>query len=388
MNKHTLLSCLGSSLLIAAPASQALEINADDWTLSFGGYINTHLVYAKCDDNAPTVAGNALLCTGEDASAVSNGYSPASFQLSASTQRNGFDIRATVAIEPGTTDNAAFNGNGDGEAWRAFFTVGNDEVGTLTVGRAYGVYGIDVLVEDMSLASVGAPLAVESPLNTSLGGAGYGYIFADRLSQITYDYKASNGVSTAIGLYQPLDLVSFGGNGYVGDTGSQEPGLHGKLRFDHQWGFVSTTFLRQSVDVANGNDYEALAVDLTAAISLGNTRLMASAFDATGVGYYGLFIDAADINGDARDTQGWFVQLSHQIGDTKLGINYGESSVELAPADTDTQLNTQAKLTLGVYHTLLPGLVLAGEYSELTADNHRSEEMENQAVSVGLALSF
>lgn len=388
MKKKASLTAIASSFLMASFNAQSLEIDADDWTLSFGGTINSHIVYAKCEENAPTVAGNALLCTGEDASAVSNGYSPASFQLSASTQRRGYDIRATIALEPGTTDNAAFNGNGDGESWRAFFTVGNSEVGTLSVGRNYGVFGIDVLLEDMSLVSVGAPIAVKSPLNATNGSAGYGYIFADRLSQITYNYQTDAGFSTALGLYQPLDLVSFGGNGYVGDSGSQEPGLHGKLRFDHGWGFISTTFLRQRVDTAAGNDYDALAVDLTAALSAGNTRLVASAFEANGVGYYGLFVDAADTNGEARDSQGWFIQLSHQFGDTKVGINYGESSVDLAPADATNQVDTQTKVTLGVYHTLLPGLILTSEYSELSAENHQSEEIENRALSVGLALSF
>jgi hypothetical protein len=56
---------------------------------------------------------------------------------------------------------------------------------------------------------------VTSPLNTSLSGAGYGYIFADRLSQLTYSF-AKDGMSGAIGVFQPLDPVSFGGNGFVG----------------------------------------------------------------------------------------------------------------------------------------------------------------------------
>lgn len=371
---------------LATPA-QAVEITQDDWTFNFNGFVNTHALYVSCDDSGNTVAGNALLCQGDDASSVSNGYSPASFSFSAGTSKNGWDLKATLAIEPGNTDNTAFNGSGDNKAYRAFFTVGNAEYGTLKAGRDYGVFGIDIVLEDMSLGGVGAPASVTSPLNTSLGGAGYGYIFTDRLSQITYSYQSESGIDAVVGIYQPLDLVSFGGNGYVGDTGSSRPGIHGKLRYNAEKGYISTTFISQDVDLPQ-NGYTASAIDVTAAFDLGNTHLVLSGFTAKGMGYYGLLIDAADATGEARDSDGWFAQATHLFGKTKVGINYGRSSVDLTTNDSLVQVKDQTKATFGVYHPVLDLFTLAVEVSDVQAQNHLSDELDNTAFSVGVMTSF
>lgn len=378
---------LGVAVMLT-PVSNALEIQAGDWKLSMNGHVNVHAVYVDCDNSGNTVAGNALLCIGDNASSVSNGYSPASFNFGVSTNKKGYDISAHIAIEPGTTDNAAFNGNGDGESYRAYFTIGSPKMGTLKAGRAYGVFGIDVTLQDMSLAAgIGAPALVKSPLNTTFGAAGYGYIFPDRISQITYSNQTDSGLSGTIGIFQPLDLVSFGGAGFVGDSGSERPGVHGKVRFDHSAGFISSTFLVQSVNNGNAN-YTANAVDLTATANFGATSLTASTFKADGVGYYGLFIDAADSAGNARDTDGWFIQATHTIGNTKLGINHGVSNVDMATADTTTLIKSEQKTTAGIYYVWIPGITVSAEYSDIMAESHAGEKVENNAFSVGFSMSF
>ncbi|MGI0153876.1 MULTISPECIES: porin [Idiomarina] len=376
-----------SALLLGTAPAYANSSSEPVWDFGFHGYVNAHAVFADCDDSGAVVAGNALLCTGEDATSVSNGYSPASFQFSASTQREGFDIKAVIAIEPGTTDNSAFNGNGDNRAYRAFFTVGNAELGTIKVGRDYGVFGIDVVLEDMALGGVGAPASIRSPLNTTLGAAGYGYVFADRLSQITYSRQFGEQWQADIGIFQPLDPVSFGGNGYVGDSGSERPGIHGRLRYNYEQGFVSSTFYNQDVSTPSGS-YSARGIDITAALQLGDTRFMASAFDGQGFGYYGLLIDAADSNGAPRDSSGWLAQATHTIGATKFGINYGVSQVDLAGVDTLAQVEQQSKASIGVWHTLWSMFTISGEVSRMDAESHAGDSIENTAISVGLALSF
>lgn len=385
---RNLLVVASTSTAFSIPA-QALEIEAGDWKLSFNGYVNTHAVYVSCEDNGATAAGNALLCTGDNATSVSNGYSPASFGLTASSKSGPYDISATLAIEPGTTDNAAFNGQGDGESYRAFLKFGNASMGTIKAGRDYGVFGLDAALADMTLGGVGAPASVKSPLNTTLGGAGYGYIFADRLSQITYTTPSAGAVSGTIGIFQPLDLVSFGGNGFVGDSGSKSPGFHGRLGINLGKGsFISSSFLRQDVNNSDGADYSATGIDVVAKTTIGKTTLAATAFKAEGLGYYGLFIDAADAAGNPRDTDGWYIQATHSFGNTSIGINHGQSNVDMAAADAATLLKSEEKTTLGVYHTLTKGISLATEFSAITAQSHAGEEIDNTAVSIGLAMSF
>ncbi len=390
MNKklicQTSLSAVTLAGFIALP-THAVTLSHDNWDFSFNGFVNTHVVYADCDQSGVVVAGNALLCQGDDATSVSNGYSPASFSFTAQTEKHGWTLAATLAIEPGNTDNTAFNGSGDNKAYRAFFNVSHPEYGSIKAGRDYGVFGIDIVLEDMSLAGVGAPASITSPLNTSLGGAGYGYIFTDRLSQINYGFSSSNGFSGVIGVFQPLDLISFGGNGYTGDTGSSRPGVHGKLRFDHDKGYVSTTFINQDVDTSL-NSYSASAIDVTATLDVGDTHLVASAFSAKGMGYYGLLIDAADSQVNPRDTDGWFVQATHGFGDTKVGLNYGVSNIDLTDIDTPIQVKEQNKMTLGVYHTVFELFTLAAEVSSIEAVNHAGQDLSNTAVSLGVMTSF
>ncbi|MAY57701.1 MULTISPECIES: porin [Pseudoalteromonas] len=374
---------LASGLLSAQSHAQTDQA----WDFNFHGTVNTHAVYVSCDDSGDSVAGNALLCSGDDATSVSNGYSPASFQFSAATRRNGFDINAVLAIEPGTTDNSAFNGNGDNRAYRAFFTVGNNEFGILKAGRDYGIFGLDVVLEDMALGGVGATASIRSPLNTSLGAAGYGYIFSDRLSQITYSKSFNNGIHADIGVFQALDSVSFGGNGYVGDSGSKRPGVHGRLKYKFSNGYISSSFYNQTVDTVN-NDYSARGIDLTAALQFDDTRLAVSAFDASGLGYYGLLIDSADVTGIPRDSSGWFTQITHKLGETKLGFNYGISKVDLAGVDTLIQVKQQTKASIGIYHTLWEIFTLSGELSSMEAENHQGGTIKNEAISVGVAVSF
>lgn len=377
-------------LPLLTSAAFSIDSNAEtdlDWDFNFHGYVNAHAVYVSCDDSGNNVVGNALLCSGADATSVSNGYSPASFQFTAATKRNGVNISAVLAIEPGTTDNSAFNGNGDNKAYRAYFMVGNNEFGTLKAGRDYGLFGIDVVLEDMALGGVGATASIKSPLNTSLGAAGYGYIFADRLSQITYSKSFVNGIHTDIGIFQPLDSVSFGGNGYVGDSGSKQPGIHARLKYNFSQGFISSSFYNQKVDTLAGG-YTAKGIDLTTAIQLENTRLTISTFDASGLGYYGLLIDSADANGTPRDTSGWFTQVTQQIGATKLGLNYGVSNIELAGIDTLNQVERQVKASLGAYHTLWDILTISSELSTMEAKNHKGLTVKNKAISLGFAVSF
>ncbi|HEY5717752.1 MAG TPA: hypothetical protein VIS52_04600, partial [Motiliproteus sp.] len=73
------------ALAVCAGPVHAVSFQSGDWTLGLSGNVNSHLVLARCDDSGKAVDANALLCTGENASSVSNGYLPASLQWSLST---------------------------------------------------------------------------------------------------------------------------------------------------------------------------------------------------------------------------------------------------------------------------------------------------------------
>ena len=372
--------------------ASSLEITNNDWTFSLNGNVNGHYIYSNCDGKPGTVNGGVFLCTGEDASTVGNGFLPSSFDFGTKTNRGGYDVSAHLAYEAGLDFNRAFNAGGDGEGLRAWLALEKDTFGKLLVGRNYGVYGIDVILEDMVLTGVGGTAAVKSPINTQLGGAGYGYIFTDRITQITYTVPTSDQWATQIGVFQPFDVseFSFGEVSTTNvDSGSEAPGFHGRVRRNFKQGFVSSTFLTQQVNNATANiDDTSFVYDITGKVTLGKASFVASYFNAKGLGHTGLLIDSHDPSGVARDSDGYFVQASYVAGKNKIGINYGISNLEATDSDDATLLKENEKITLGLYRTLESGLLLSTEISDITATSQANEEISNNVFNVGLSFFF
>jgi len=368
--------------------TQAVELKSDPWTLTVNGNINGHLAYVQCEDNGATIGGNPLLCTGDDATSVTNGYLPTGIDFGISRQIDGYDIGVHFAYEGGTVTNGPFNIGGSTESFRGFLTVANQDFGEIKIGRDYGVFGIDVILADMSLIGLGAHAVAKSPLNTTLGSAGYGYIFVDRLSQINYSVPKTDNVSATIGFFQPLDPTTLGAaNTFVGDSGSKSPGIHGKIRLDFERGFISTTLLTQKIDNATSSE-TALAWDVTAKYSIGKLSLVGSYHDASGVGHCGLMFDAIDAQGNARDSDGYFVQAMVNFSKTRVGINYGQTNLDRNLNDPATNLKQSTKVTVGVYHSLVTGLTLVAEASQYQSKNHQQQDIKNLGLNVGAVYFF
>lgn len=400
--KKTTVSKLSIAALCAAGAlsANAFEIENDGWTFSLHGNVNTNYIYNQCDDNGATVDASFLCGGDQDPNAISNGYLPTTFEFALATQRGGYDITVHSAFDRGLDTNQSFNAGGDGEGFRIWMTVGNDNIGTVTLGRDWGLFGYDATFQDMSVFGVGGPFGTASPSNTTLGAAGTGYIFLDRITQATWTLPTSDNLVAQIGLYQPLDL--FGGT----ETGSQRPGIHGRLRFNFDSGFVSVSGLTQDVDIAAvaavagvpgvslgtaaapESDFTAYAYDITGQLNLGDLALTATYYVSDGVGHTGLFIDALDGTGDAAEGDGFLVQAVYTAGSTRFGLNYGESNVDTVAADAATQLEEKSKITAGVYHSLASGITLAAEYSQVEAENKAGGDIENDVFSVGAIFFF
>ena len=366
---------------------------SNNWNFHINGRVNTFVTSVSCDDNPGNVNGTVLLCSGENKSAVTNGYAPASFEFGVSKMLDGYEISAYVSIQEGTTDNAAFSLNDSAPSDLVYFKVKNKSNGEVIVGRYFGVFGFDALVLDMTGAGVGATVSAASPLNTQLGGAGYGYIFPDRLSQITYIHSFGD-TEAVIGVFQPLDTLSFGGLGFSGDTGSKRPGIHSKIKHNFSNGFISSSFITQGVDNSgmmndqSDIDYTARGLDIAANMQFDSTQFSFGGYQAKGLGYYGLLIDGSSITGKARTTSGWYVQATKTFGKTKLGLNYGISKIKRASDDPDTLVDENKKVTLGIYYPILESITIAGEISSMLSTSHLNEEIKNGAVSLGASISF
>lgn len=400
-------------------AHAAGGIKAGDWTLSLGGNINANYSMTQCDagdlsSGGTTLAG--LACAGAvdengnptDTSSVSNGLLPASLNFGATTTQDGYDISANINVYYGLT--SSDGGGADAlkfssvDARQIYMTVGNSDIGTFKLGRDFGIFGFDAIINDMTLLGGGANFVMSDPGHTTLGGLGYGYVYTDRLSQINWTSPDMGGFQGTIGMFQPLD-----GNG---GNSADSVGLHGKLAYS--WtgdmpGKVSTAFINQAVNTGAGTSEDISGIDLFANVNFGNLGLSAYMYDGEGMSTLalgGLVFPGFDVatttqsvadlttgvvsdvstttgTGAPEETSGNYVQVTYKMGKTKLGASFMSSEQE------KVTLVENEKTTLGVYHNLTASLTLVGEFSSqtstLTATN---TEDKSTNINLGAILFF
>ena len=393
--------------IIASTASRAVEITAGDWKFTASGNVNAHYIVSKCDDTPAAVAGGLACTAGGDAestsSSVSNGLLPAALALGASTKQGGYDLAVTFGLFPGisTNDGGSPNlqnnppgglssntalGTTGLDVRQVFLTFGNDRMGTILAGRNIGLFGQDAILGDMTLIGVGAGGGDHAaPSNTSLGSIGLGYIYTDWLSQIDYTTPNINGFKLTIGIFDPVEPLG------PASTPKAAPGFHGKVAWTHENLYFSATFLQQKQEgVTNAGDFDSSGFDVGGKVKAGPAEFMAYYYNGKGLGTTGLFVNASDGLGHERDSDGFLAQVTYTIGQTKLGLNYGESNLDLASGEVPnpTLVKKNSKYTFGVYQKLTENLTLLGEFTDIRAKAQNGVENKAQTFNVGAFLAF
>ena len=398
--------------IIASTASHAVEITAGDWKFTASGNVNAHYIISKCDDT-PAAVGGGLACTAagdaeSTSSSVSNGLLPAALALGASTTQGGYDIAVTFGLFPGISTNDGGSPNLENnptdpagnpllssntalgttglDVRQVFLTFGNEHMGTVLAGRNIGLFGQDAILGDMTLLGVGAGGGDHAaPSNTSLGSIGLGYIYTDWLAQIDYTTPDFSGLKFTIGIFDPVEPL-----GPV-STPKGSPGFHGKVAWTHDNLYFSATFLSQKQEgVTNAGDFDSTAFDVGGKIKAGPAEFMAYYYSGKGVGTTGLFINASDGFGRERDSDGFLAQVTFTAGNTKFGLNYGESNLDLASGETPkpTLVSKNSKYTIGVYHKLTENLTLLAEGTDIKSEAQNGAENKAKTFNVGAFLAF
>ena len=392
--------------IIASTASHAVEITAGDWKFTASGNVNAHYIVSKCDDTPGTVAGGlACTATGDaesTSSSVSNGLLPAALALGASTTQGGYDIAVTFGLFPGISTNDGGSPNLENnppalssntalgttglDVRQVFLTFGNAHMGTVLAGRNIGLFGQDAILGDMTLLGVGAGGGDHAaPSNTSLGSIGLGYIYTDWLAQIDYTTPDINGFKFTIGIFDPVEPLG------PASTPKAAPGFHGKAAWTHDNLYFSATFLQQKQQgVTNAGDFDSTAFDVGGKIKAGPAEFMAYYYNGKGVGTTGLFVNASDGLGHERKSDGFLAQVTFTAANTKFGLNYGESNLDVASgeAPNPTLVSKNSKFTLGVYHKLTDNLTLLAEATDITAKAQNGVENKAKTFNVGAFLAF
>jgi predicted porin len=411
--KHQGLSiAICSSALIAAvlaPTAHAFDVQAGDWKLTVSGNVNAHYIYDSCESH-PSVVTGGLACAGDlngdTSSSVSNGLLPAALSISGATTQGGYDIGVTFGLYPGisTNDGGSPNLQASGgptntalgttglDVRQVFLTFGNKEMGTVMAGRNIGLFGADAILEDMTLLGVGAGAGnYAAPANTSLGSIGLGYIYTDWLAQINYTTPDFSGFKITAGIFDPVESLTGGA-----PTTKKEPGFHAKLAYTLGDLYLSGTYLYQKETststvggVPTAFEYNGHAFDIGGKYKVGGFEFAGWYYNGTGVGTTGLFVYSADALGHTRDSDGFLAQVTYKIVNTKIGVNYGQSKLDLAGGEVNpTLVSKNDKWTVGVYHSLTANLTLVAEFSNV--ESQAQDGLKNKAnnFNVGAFVSF
>lgn len=409
-----------AALLGATGAAQALDFQTADqqWMFSVDGNVNVHYIYSSCEgvDKTKPVAGG-LACTGtksgSSVSNVGNGLLPAALTFAVATRQEGLDIAAHFGLYPGiaTNDGGSPNnqqGTANGSSNTAlgttgldvrqvYMTFGNKDIGTFLLGRNFGLFGFDAIINDMTIPGVGVAGSMSgvSPANTSLGSIGLGYIYTDTLAQMDYTTPDYFGLKGTLGIFDPINSATNT------DTTAPKktPGFHGKLAYTHPFDsatklYVSTAFIDQKqnyISVASGNPYgyNGFGADLFAMLDWNNWEGFGYYYHGSGLGTTGLFVLSDDGKGDKRSSSGYLAQLSYKINKVKLGVNYGASHLSEAPGEsTPSLVKSNSKVTGGVYYSLTKNLMLLSEISDVRAKAHDGDSNTSLNFNVGAFLAF
>ncbi len=433
-NMRTAMLAAGSALCLGSTAASAIELSSGGWTLNINGNVNVHYINNNCDDGT-TVANDQVLggvtCPlfgieggvgtvngaggGDDrVSGVTTGLLPGALVFNLETTQSDWsgrewDLNAVFGFYPGITSNNNPNldiGATQGlqsaaiDTRQVYLQFANDELGKVRAGRDFGLFGYDAIINDMTLPGVGVQgFAAPTPNNTTLGGIGFGYIYVDTLSQITYMSPSFQGVSFKAGIFQPLDAINFTGvSASSAGSNKSQPGFHGQLRYDIDMapvsGFLSVNGITQEhtglvgAGIADEEDERSWGIDINAKIDVMDFSFLGSYYTAEGMGTTALFFDAFDANGEARDSDGFMLQGTYTYGRTKFGFNYGVSRLDRNDVDPRTLVDENRKWTAGIYHKFTDNLMFLAEYSDATSENHDGDEFSGENINVGAFLSF
>jgi predicted porin len=401
-------SCALCTAFFWCPVVSAVEIQAGDWKFTANGNVNVHYIGSQCEEETTPVVTGGLACrgaAGEDTtSSISNGLLPAALAIGASTTQKGFDLGVVFGFYPGVSTNDGSPNLQQGAALlntalgttgidmrQVFMTFGNDSMGKFLLGRNIGLFGADAILNDMTLPGVGAGNGnYATPANTSLGSIGLGYIYTDWLAQIDYTTPDFAGFKITIGIFDPLEPVAQQGPPGTPAPPESTPGFHGKVAYTRDNLYFSASVISQQHNgVTDATDFDSLGFDIGGKVTFGSLEALAWYYQGEGLGTTALFLFGTSAAGEERDSDGFLAQVTYKFGDLKLGVNYGESNLDLAPGEPVSNLvESNYKYTAGAYYSLTKNLTLLAEFTQTTAEAHNGVKNESSNFNIGAYLSY
>jgi predicted porin len=414
MTTRTKLVIALTTALGMIPLGQAVAgvgFTAGDWKVDLSGNVNGFYVNSNCDSGgAGTTVAGGLACVGDNSGSVRNGLLPAAIVFSISGRQDNLDVGVTIGLYPGINSSlggAVNTGGGNPaalqspgiDARQAFFTFGDSSWGSVKIGRDIGLFAKDAILDDMTLLGVGSAGGNAAPSNTSLGRIGIGYIYTDWEPQITYTSPSYNGFGFSAGVFQPLNSLT---DGYTKHTSPQfqvganyawgDPKtdtLTGKVWVDVVSQRLQATDAQIAANPTAPSGFTGTAFDGGVKIDYADFEAVLYGYSGKGVGTTGLYVLPVAANGEKRDSDGGYLQLSYKFGKLKVGASYGISDLKLASGEASSDLVKRNKSgVFGLYYSLTKSVTLVGEFSDTKADAQDGNSAQEKDVIVGGIVFF
>ena len=411
MNNTIKLAVASALLAAASSASAAGGIVAGDWTLDIGGVVNAYYTSTK-ESGTSNVTGygsayNTNNSTGQSKEAnITTGLLPNYLTVSGKTRQNDLDVTFLISVNPGASTVQAGKQSSQQENRQAFLTFGDASWGSVKLGKDLGIYASDAILNDMTLLGVGSGAGGLAGNTTTTGRIGTGFMYADWKAQIAYTTPNFNGFSATAGVTQAFNAISVG-TALLSDTstgrGGNEPAFEAKASYaftaDAVTGKVWVSGISQQVKgiTTTGNTTDtAESADIGVNLNAAGFGLTGYYYEGKGIGQTVQFNDGYDADGNARKSDGYYVQATYALPGvgTKLGVSYGESKLKGNAAEAATLVNMTDEMWVGgIYHPITKHLNLVAEYSEAkhqvnatTAGN--DTDSKGKTVSLGAILFF
>ena len=356
-----------------------------------------------------TGGGIATRPTGENAGkalGINTGLLPSWLGFTGTTRQNDVDVSFTISMQPRVSDNAAMGDTG-GPLWRqSFLTFGDKSWGSVKLGKDIGIFASDAILNDMTLLGVGAG-AGQSGANTTLGGIGYGYIYAGWKGQAAYTTPNFNGLQATVGIMNPNNEglgCSTAASTVSGSTvtlgtytcaNQDRFGLEGKASYAFSQGefngkiWVSGASYDVTTNATTQVNYTVSAYDIGANVNAGGFGLTGYYYGGKGVGNRFLGENGFNATTGKRDGDGGYVQATYILPTkTKLGLAYGVNNLDRAGNEASTLVDSKERITVGLYHPLTKHLNLVGEFNNQKDESHAGLQRESQTYSAGAILFF
>lgn len=376
-------------------------------TIKFSGSINAFYVH----DNPQTPGANTMVTGGlaqvadTNSNSVRNGLLPGFLLIDVTTQQAGLDIGAHFGMYPGINSaNWGPLGANNGGQPTALATAGIDfrqvyltiggSFGTLKMGRDIGLYASEAILNDISLLAVGPTGGNVAPANTSLGRIGSGYIYTDFQPQITYTTPNFGGFQASAGVFQPLQSLT------APAQTNTSPAFQGKLTYDQTLGDVAVrlwssgvTQRHTTIGAGTGGlvSYTGQGLDVGGKVTAGPFTALANWYTGKGLGTTVLNLFDTDALGNARSSDGFYVQGMGTFGKFSVGASYGQSNLSLTRNETaigNDLIRRNSSIIGQVRYNLTSWVTMLTEYTKTRSKAHNGNEADSDSLAIGAILFF